>query len=172
MAKYFYSLAAMPKKKLVVKKSHAGRLKKYWGYFINQQGYNNLDGMKNASKAPLNHLFDIHYFCDSTWCMTKKMKQQGLKYIRKDGPFLNKEKDSKNYLQIKEICNCFSTDEQLQQSFHSSNTQKHECFNNMLLYIAPKNINYSHSNSLSFRFALCISLYNKGFLSTWNEIYN
>ena len=100
------------------------------------------------------------------------MKQQGLKYISKDGPFLDKEKDSKTYLQIKEICDRFSTDEQLQQSLHSGNTQKNECFNNMLSYIAPKNINYSHSNSLSFRFALCISLHNEGFLSTWNEIYN
>ena len=59
------------------------------------------------SKAPLNHLFDIHNFCKSTLCMAKKMKQQDLKYISKDGPFLDKEKDSKTYLQTKEICNRF-----------------------------------------------------------------
>ena len=63
--------------------------------------------MKNASKAPLNHLFNIHDFGNSTWSMAKK-KKQGLKYISKDGPFLDKEKDSKTYLQIKEICDRFN----------------------------------------------------------------
>ena len=81
VAKYFYSLAAMPKKELAVKKSHAERLKKYWGYFIKQQRYNILDEMKNAPKLPLHHLFNIHDICNSMWCMAKRMKQQGLKYI-------------------------------------------------------------------------------------------
>ena len=67
ITKYFYFL-----EESAVKKSHAERLKKYWGYFIKQQRYNNLDEMKNASKAPLNHLFNIHDFCNSTWCMAKK----------------------------------------------------------------------------------------------------
>ena len=171
VAKYFYALAAMPKKESAVKKSHAERLKKYWGYFIKQQRYNSLDDMRRASKAPLNHLFGDHEYCNDSCCVAKKIKEKGLKYVSKDGPFLDKEKDHKTYQQLKEVCDRFSTDEKLKQSLHPGHTQMNESFNNMLSYIAPKNVNFSQSNSLSYRFALCIALYNEGFYETWSSVY-
>ena len=65
----------------------------------------------------------------------------------------------------------FSTDEKLKQNRHPGNTQMNESFNNMLFYIAPKNINFSQSNGLSYRFSLFISLNNEGFYGTWTNIY-
>ena len=67
--------------------------------------------MKNVSKALLNRLLDIPNFVILHGVWQKKILQQGQIYISKDRPFLDKEKDSKTYPQIKEIRNCFSTDE-------------------------------------------------------------
>ena len=88
--------------------------------------------MRNASKAPLNHLCDTHDFCDSPWCFCQKVKKQGLKYCNRNKLVLDKETDSKAYLQLNKICHCFSTDEQPQQSMYTGNVQKNECFNNLL----------------------------------------
>ena len=153
----------MPKKESAVKKSYAKWLKKYWGYLIKQHRYNSLYDMRRASKAPLNYLFYHHEYCSNAWCVAKQMKEKGLKYVSKDGPFLGKEKVLITYKQLKEICDRFSTDEKLKKSLHPGNIQMSESFNYMLSYIAPKNINFSQSNSLSYRFSLCILLYNEGF---------
>ena len=82
----------MSKKESAINKSHAERLKKYWGYLIKQQHYNSLDKMRKVSKANLNHLFDDHEYRNTSWCIAKKMKEEGLKYVGKDGPFLDKKR--------------------------------------------------------------------------------
>ena len=163
-------MAATPKKGISREKSLVERLKKYWGYFIKQQRYISLDDMRKASKDPLNHLFDHHEYYSNAWCVAKQMKEKSLKFVSKDGPFLEKEKDLKTYQQLKEICNRFSMDEKLKQSLCPGNTQMNESFNNILLHIVPNNINFLQSNSLSYHFSSCILLYNEGFYGTWTNI--
>ena len=89
-----------------------------------------------------------------------------MKYISKDGP-LDKEKDLKSHQQLEEDFLWMK----LKQSLHLRHTHMNKSFNNMLSYIAPKNVNFLHSNSLSYRFALCIALYNEGFYEIWSSIY-
>ena len=172
VAKHFFALAKLPKRESHVNKSHAMRLKKYWGYFLKQKRCSTLEEMRNASKAPLNHLFDDHQHCDISWCLAKQAKEKGWSYVSKDGPFLNKKQNMETYLELKKICDQFSTDEKLKQSLHYGDTQANESFNNQLSYLAPKNINFSQSKSLSYRLALCISFHNEGYLKTWKHVYS
>ena len=61
-ANWVYKLATAKMSISKVIKLHTEQLKKYWGSFIKQTRLTNLDNMRVASKAPLEHLFNNHAF--------------------------------------------------------------------------------------------------------------
>ena len=83
----------------------------------------------------MNHLFDDYEYCDMSWCIAKKMKEKGLKYVSTNGALLEEKK-----LQVEEIFVFFSIDDWLKQNLHSGNTQKTSlliiCFYILLLRIS------------------------------------
>ena len=99
--------------------------------------------MQNASKDPLNHLFDDHQHCDINWYLAKQAKEKGWSYVSKDGPCLNKKQNMKTLLELKKFVTNLQLIKKLKQSLHSGDTQANKSFNNQLLYLALKNINFS-----------------------------
>ena len=106
--------------------------------------------------------------------MAKKAKQNGVCYVNKDGPFLNRNEKKGQIIfnQLNEIFERFTTDEKLLESLHHGDTQANESFNNQLAYLAPKSVNYSQSKSLHFRLAIAICFNNNGYEYTWTQIFN
>ena len=89
IAKYFFQLAQKPLYQSPVTKDLALKMKQYFGYMLKQQRYNTLDEIRHASKAPLQHLFNDHNYCETSWCLAKRAKEQGLNYINRESPFLD-----------------------------------------------------------------------------------
>ena len=54
-------------------KIDALRMKKYYSYFIKQNCKKPIEWLLEHAMAPLEHLFDDHHLCDSTWCHKKKL---------------------------------------------------------------------------------------------------
>ena len=78
----------------------------------------------------------------------------------------------KTYLELKKICDQFSTDEKLKQSSQSSDTQANESFYDQLSYLAHKNINFSQSKNQSFQLTLCICFHNECYLKLCKHVYS
>lgn len=78
VAKPIYALANAPKAKSLVTKLDAMRVKKYYGYFIKQCRNLPFEEMKRRSLAPVEHLFNNHEFCHSSWCLHKKKEEEEL----------------------------------------------------------------------------------------------
>ena len=54
----------------------ATRIKRYASYYIRQNRTKPLlDFVKNA-KAPIEHLFNDHTWCDSSWCWSKTIEEK------------------------------------------------------------------------------------------------
>ena len=92
-------------------------------------------------------------------------------YVRKDGLYLDMEKDKQIYEDLKEVCDRFSTEEHLLESMHSGNAQNKECLNMPLAQLAPKTMDYSHSLSLSNRVAINSRVQNNGQELYWTNMY-
>ena len=170
-ANWVYKLATAKMSISKVKKSHAERLKKYWGSFIKQTRWTNLDNMREASKAPLEHLFNNHVFCEEKWCMCLKAQKEGKVYVSRDGPFLCKVANKEEYEQLKKITDQFSTDQRLLESMHGGDTQANESLNMTLSYYAPKTINYSQTPSLTYRVAINVGLHTTTYTRFWCGVF-
>ena len=53
-------------------KLDALRLKKYYQYYIKQNRSKGFEYLQEKRWCPLEHMFDNHEFCDSSWCEKKK----------------------------------------------------------------------------------------------------
>ena len=52
-------------------KLDALRMKKYYSYFVKQNCKKDIKWLMEHAMSPLDHLFDDHHLCDSTWCNNK-----------------------------------------------------------------------------------------------------
>ena len=83
----------------------AQRIKEYWGAFLRQiRGLDwNKDqqSIKEKTKAPIEHTFNNHEYCDISWCYQLQADKEGLVYTPPDSrPFYDKEEDNKMYCQL------------------------------------------------------------------------
>ena len=166
----------MPLKKSPVRMSHAKQMKHYWGCFIKQNNCKSLEEMRNASKAPLQHLCNNHDYCNSEWCGQKKAFEKG-KVFRNDNVSktyldLNNNVDRQVYDDILHITKQFSTDKMLLESLHQGNTQANESLNNSLSYFAPKNINYARSSSFINRVSVNGGIQIYGYLLFFSNVFD
>ena len=75
VAKPIYGLASANKATSLVTKLDAMQLKKYYSYFVKQSRNLPFEEMKRRSLAPLEHLFNDHRYCHSSWCIHKKREE-------------------------------------------------------------------------------------------------
>ena len=63
------------------KKIDALRLKKYISCFIGKSHNLPLEEFCTAAKAPVEHLFNCHEWCDPSWCWAKELSQRSFESI-------------------------------------------------------------------------------------------
>ena len=73
VAKYIFTLAALPKIKSTCTKIDAVRVKKYFGYMIKTNRDRTISEKKIASLAVIEHLFDNHEYYNSRWCRPNRI---------------------------------------------------------------------------------------------------
>ena len=75
MVKEVFKLALKSKAKSECEKIDALRLKKYIGCWIAKNKSLPFDELKAKRKAPIEHLFGNHEWCDSDWCFSKELDE-------------------------------------------------------------------------------------------------
>ena len=88
MVKGVFAKATKTKNPNKIKTIDAMRLKKYVGCYISQNRNGCFKKFVRNARAPVEHLFDDHSFCDSTWCWSKEIEQtvdEIMKKVRRKG---------------------------------------------------------------------------------------
>ena len=75
MVKDIFALALQSKTKSNAEKIDAMRLKKYCGCWIGKSKLLPFDQFKKLSKAPVEHLFNCHEWCDASWCFSVELDE-------------------------------------------------------------------------------------------------
>ena len=73
MVKEIFKLALASKKQSECEKIDALRLKKYVGCYIAKNKLLPFENFKAKAKAPIEHLFACHEWCDHEWCYSKEL---------------------------------------------------------------------------------------------------
>ena len=68
----FFELAKGKKSDTRGTKLDAFRMKKYYSYFIKQNRGKGISWLMNRAMVPLDHMFDDHSLCNSSWCHRKR----------------------------------------------------------------------------------------------------
>ena len=82
MVKKVFALVKNRKGNNHIKKIDALRLKKYFSCYIAQSREKSIDEFIKNIKAPVEHLFDCHEFCDASWCWTKSIDKKMFHYMK------------------------------------------------------------------------------------------
>ena len=94
--------------------------------------------MSEASRVPLEHMFNCHENFSAEWCFKTRASEEGKTYNDKDDKSRCKQNDNQLYNLLKKNLLPFQTDEVLKESLHMFDTQKKEPMNNVIAYVAPK----------------------------------
>ena len=128
VGKTVFQFASMAKKYSKIDKALAIRIKEYWGAMIKQAQTldkdNDMEKIIKKAKAPIEHLFDNHEFCDIAWCYSKQATRD--KKIYKpppNRPFYDKVRDNQIYCQLCDSLKRFQTAEAMAESMHKNDTQ-------------------------------------------------
>ena len=105
--------------------------------------------MSEASKVPLEHMFNSHANCSAGWCFKTRASEEGNTYNKRDNEFCCKQNDNQLYNLLKKTIFLFQTDKFLKESLHMFDTQKNESMNNVIAYVALKNKTMAHIMSLN-----------------------
>ena len=81
MAKPAYSKVTDTKDPKKCKKHDANRLKKYIGCYIAKSKNLPLEEFCLKARAPVEHLFNCHEWCDSSWCWAKELSDKAFNDI-------------------------------------------------------------------------------------------
>ena len=152
------------------------RLKKYYSYYIKTNRKKSVKDIMEHIMAPLDHLFDDHKHCDSSWCH-KKRREEDPKQCNevgsernKEGYYRNKKDDAELYAKLCELYQPYITEERITQCKHEFDTQVNEGMNTSVAKYAPKNRHYSKSISLEARVKVAAGIYNCGYHFFWTEV--
>ena len=152
------------------------RLKKYYSYYIKCNRNKNIEDLMKNIMAPLDHLFDDHKHCDSTWCHKKAEEEGkiecgvGKSERKRKGYYRCKEKDKELYNSLCELYKPYITEERIEQCQHEFETQVNEGMNTCVAKYAPKGRHYSKSVSLEARVKVAAGIYNVGYHFFWTEV--
>ena len=163
-----YELAMLSKSKSMVDKNLAKRLKLYWSKMLQQVKKFDLqddwEEIEKRVRAPIEHIFNNHLYCQETWCYALKAKNENKTYIPDDKrPFYCKVEDKKMYEQINESLSKFQTKENVRECLHSFDTQKNESVNNAIARVAPKFKHFGTTPALDTRISTVVGYTNMGY---------
>ena len=129
--------------------------------------------IKRMTKAPLEHRFGNHMYCDSKWCRFLKAEEDGKIYTPPESdPFFCKQTEPSMYKQLKEIMEKFTSEEVIRESLHWNSTQKNEAMNQVIARLCPKYKHLSESLTLLTRVCVAISYTNIGMTNFYTQVLN
>ena len=97
-----------------------------------------IEELGEASKVPLEHMFNSHENCSAEWCFKKRASEEIKTYNERDDEFRCKQNDNQLYNLLKKTLFRFQTEKVLRESLHMFDTQKKKSINTVIAYVAPK----------------------------------
>ena len=170
-----YELALMSKSQSMVDKNLAKRMKQYWSKMLQQikklHCEKDWNEIQERVRAPLEHVFNNHEFCQESWCYALQARKENKVYVPDPKrPFYSKEDDSKMYLQLGESLQKFQKKENVRECFHSFDTQKNEAVNNVIARVAPKFKHFGTTPALDTRICTVVGSTNMGYKKFYNDL--
>jgi len=119
--------------------------------------------------ASFEHEFNNHSCCGS-WCKYAKLPPAEWKTLNAQSGCKLRDKvlDAHMYLEAKAVHEQFTTDENLEMLNHLFDSQKNEAMNKAFTKVAPKNMVFSKSKSLSDHLCLVIAYDSLGYYEMMN----
>ena len=171
----FFEMTKGPISATRATKLDALRMKKYYSYFIKQNCKKPIEWLLEHAIAPLDHLFDDHHHCDSSWCHKKKATETDNEPPvdptddrNKKTYYRCKVEDEKLFTAMKEKYTKYISQEYLQHCMHSFDTQINEGMNNSVAAFANKGKHYGSTTSLITRVAIAAGIHLVGYHHFWN----
>ena len=152
------------------------RLKKYYSYYIKCNRNKSVEGMMENIMAPLDHLFDDHRHCESSWCHKKAEEEKkteckdGKSEQNRAGHYRCTIEDKELYETLCDLYKPYITKDRIEQCRHEFETQVNEGMNTCVAKYAPKGRHYSKSVSLEARVKVAAGIYNVGYHFFWTEV--
>ena len=173
----FFELCKGKKSDIRATKLDAFRMKKYYSYFIKQNRSKGLSWLREHAMAPLNHMFDDHSLCHSSWCHRKKKSDDEKEGKTVDpserdavGYYRCKKADGKLYVVMKEKYSRYVSDEFLTQCCHEHDTQMNEGLNRSVSKYVPKGTNFCTTTSLITRVYIAAGIQLVGNHFLWTNV--
>ena len=94
-------------------------------------GENN-EELSEASKVPLEHIFNNHDNCNAKLCFKKRSSEEGNTYNETDDKLYCKQNNNQLYSLPKMTIFTFQTDKVLKEPLYMFDTQKNESMNNVI----------------------------------------
>jgi hypothetical protein len=150
------------------------KLHRNFGYMVKQLKNVPEDQWVGHAKAVLEHHFEHHVHCDSSWRHRKNMSLAELANDRgKKGKYYRcKERDSQEHELLKSIVDKYISIERLHEVAHGHSTQMNESMNNNIAWLAQKNNTLSGSVGLSLRIHLVVGITLVGYEPYLAELLN
>jgi hypothetical protein len=136
------------------------KLHRNFGYMVKQLKECPQEEWVERGQAVLEHHFENHVHCDSSWCHRKQRSSADLETDRKKtGKYYRcKERDKNEYQLLKAVIDKYITMERLKEVAHGFSTQMNESMNNSIAWLAQKNKTLSGTCSLAVRIHLAVGI--------------
>ena len=170
----FFELCKGKKSDIRANKLDAFRMKKYYSYYIKQNRGKGISYLMKHAMAPLDHMFDDHSLCDSSWCHKKRREEGGTTCPSErdnKGYYRCKKADAKLYDVMKQKYERYVSEQFLTQCCHMYDTQVNEGLNRSVAKYVPKGTNYCTTTSLITRVYLAAGIQLVGNHFLWTEIF-
>ena len=169
VSKKFFDLAYATVAKSRVSIAIAKRMKTNWGNLIKQNRGNSIETFVQNAKAPLEHIFNNHQYCDAQWCLALKAQKENKVYVHEQG-WLSCEKDAKIYEDLHAVTSKYGAPFYLEQSRHPFDTQSNEALNQSQICLTPKNKVFHSTPSFNYRHAIVVASHNWGYGKFWSSV--
>jgi hypothetical protein len=154
------------------------KLQRNFGFMVKQLKEVPKCEWEGRAKAVLEHHFDNHEFCHSSWCKRMLKSPLELEQDRQQpGKFYRcKERDIAQYTLLKSVVDKYISIDKLVEVAQGYSTQMNESMNNNISWLAQKNKTLSGSKSLAMRIHLAVGITLVGYepylmeLLTWMGI--
>ena len=127
-----------------------------------------IEELSEASKVPLEHMFNSHNNCSAEWCFKTRASEEGKTYNKRD----KKIRCKQNNNQLNNILKKTQTDKVLKVSLYMFDTQKKESMRNVIAYVAPKSKTMAHSMSLNNPISCVVGISIFGFKTYWKQVFD
>ena len=154
------------------KKTDCECLIRNFGYAMKQNHCTPKDHFARAMDAAFHHHFNSHENCGN-WCPFVKYPKEEWDQVNREkyhNKLRNKDIDKTIYDEAKAIHDIFTSDINLDMMNHEFDSQENEALNKANTKLAPKNMVFSRSRSLSDRLCLVIAYASIGYFDTVTRI--